>query len=186
MANTKETGTRRWRWIPGVALSVVGVLVLGLGLRRIVAIRDARSWPAAPGAVLKTDAGGAFVYGYTVEGLTYESEWIRRPGGAPDVGASVTVHYDPSAPSNASLDADASLAGVGKTVWLAVASGSLLLLVGVGLTAFHNPRILAQRADPFRAQGVLKANQPCSKPLARPTWDGVESSMRTTSSSTPR
>jgi hypothetical protein len=186
MANAKRTGSRRWKWIPGAALCVVGALVLGLGLRRIVAIRAARSWPTAPGAVLKTDAAGAFVYGFTVEGLTYESEWIRRPRGTPDVGDSVTVHYDPSAPSNASLDADASLAGVGKTARLAVASGSLLLLIGVGLTAFHNPRILGQRADPFRAQGVLKANQPCSKPLARQTWDGAESSMRTISSSTPR
>jgi hypothetical protein len=194
MGNSKGTWGRSWTWIPGIAFCALGALVVGLGLRRVVEVGKARNWPATQGTVIKSDPSAGFVYGYTVEGLTYESEWVRpAQAAAKAIGAPVTVRYDPSAPSDGYLEATFSL-DEGTRLWLTPAWGSLSLLVGLvlsvrrvpWLTLFTKPRILGQRADSFRAQGALKANQPCSKPLARPTWDGVESSMRTTSSSTPR
>jgi hypothetical protein len=194
MASSKGRGAWRWSWVPGAAFCIAGALVIGFGLRRIVELRATRSWPTTQGSVIKSDPTAGYVYGYTLEGLTYESEWVRpAQAAAKDVGAPVTVRYNPSDPSDGHLEAGVSFAN-GTSLWLTPAWGGLFLLVGIvllsrsftWLTAFGKPRILGQRADPFRAQGILKAIQRCSKPLARPTWDGDESSMRTTSSSTPR
>lgn len=184
MASSKRTWGRLWRRAPGAAFCVVGSLVVGLGLWRIVEIRDARNWPTTSGTVLRSETSGGFLYGYTVEGLTYESEWVLPSQiGARHVGESVTVHYDPSAPSENYLREAGVHATGERSLWLTPAWGALFLLAGIVLLTgrFHwltvsgKPRILGQRADPLRAQGVLKAIPECSKLLARPTWDGVES-----------
>lgn len=151
LLETGGTGFIYWQLISGAAVAIVGLIILIVGF----AVR--RRWPSVTGSVVKetrqcaanqvtecsstTSKHGStqtcqprtvhtcsFEVEYEVEGKLY-----RRPfstAEATEPAASVTVFYDPAAPSRAQMgDPDA--------LWIFLVIGGFALFAGIGTVVFY-------------------------------------------------
>lgn len=146
------------RWLVAVLVSVAiggaGYLVAWVwGWPALSGARASGSWPATTGHVERSEVvlfgpSGErrepeleLLYTYHVDGETYLGDdvhvplpgWLawgenpREVGGRYPAGLDVRVHYDPADPARAVLEP-----GAPQTLYLAVAAGMALVLVGAG------------------------------------------------------
>jgi hypothetical protein len=143
-------------WIPAVAVGGAGLYLTASALRDIARGRASLRWPSVRGDIRQLgahvggarhgDEAGVIVFGYTVDGRAYESNVHDLAGRAVGrgagtvlakyaVGDTVTVYFDPNAPSNAMLDPGAGAANYRMLGVGALMLGAAAVLAWVALTA---------------------------------------------------
>lgn len=141
-----------------IGMDLFGAVLIVVGFLNHQRASDAATWPGVPGTVLHSDItttssrdsrnrqrtmySPVVRYRYEVDGRAYESDRLgaagtwstssieeaRADAARRPVGSSVTVHVNPSDPSDACLEAGSGMLG-----WGLMGAGGILFAVSAGL-----------------------------------------------------